>query len=291
MRIELKGDGDPNPIFALPEPGSDSTLPPLTLNLPDGEPFIPGPYIEQGYNRYEVWCLGGAGGQGGGAYDDVGFQYDPIHYEYFAPAVSDLNPTGMVPVTNYRDPYMTTPRLWGGGGGGGGLHVVSGFLVVLPDEVEVVVGQAGVDAVRGQMETNGAYTPYPNDYYISTILNPGVYPTLEFSARYALPHPSFNPPVTGEDGGTSSFNGDMCQASGGKGGGPAMTWSGSTRMADGHGGEGGCGDSSTAGGGAPGSATSSTGTDGTWDGTIGKGGGGGRGGVMSPNPPSKPWAV
>lgn len=317
MRVELKGDAQPDPIFALPDPGSESTLPSLVLNLPNGVPFLPAQYIEQGYNHYEVWCIGGVGGQGGNAYDAVLFAstsvtavmppavwtdywthaLDSPSGHYWIPDSSGNlvetdkqgyyehgNPTHQAEITTYGASHLINPRMWGGGGGGGGLHVVSGLLLVLPEEVPVIVGQAGVDGVSGQMAVNGAQTPTPSTYPWS-----GVY--MQWANQWPTPHTSYNLPGTGGDGGTSSFNGSLCQSSGGKGGGPAMIWSGGARYADGHGGAGGSGNRLTSGGGAAGSSSSAVGTDGTWDGAIGKGGGGGRGGTMSPAPPSQPWAV
>lgn len=284
MRIELKGDAQPNPEFALPDPGSDSTLPPLILNLPHGEPFLPGPYIEQGYNRYEVWCIGAAGGHGGngGANPfpanypgdpNVNFEFQLSWPYYFSGGV-----------THYHDPRMDDTYIWGGGGGGGGLHVVSGFLVVLPDECPVVVGQAGADAPMGQLSQNMPLTPPNHPYPVS-------------GEVYDMPHPTFSPPIAGNDGGASSFNGETCRASGGKGGHPSAVWQPGSRwisgnlMIDGQGGEGGIGGQIAPGGGAPGSSTTAAGTDGTWDGAIGKGGGGGRGGTCSPDPPPIPMGV
>jgi hypothetical protein len=289
-RIEFSGKGSPNPEFALPDPGSESTLPPLVLQLTDGEPFLPAPYVELGYTNYEVWCVGAAGGQGGNG----GGNPWPAHYFDPPNDGQDRNyvfsfqlswPYYFVgSTTHYHDPYLDNTRLWGGGGGGGGLEVVSGLLLLLPDECSVVVGEAGDDAPLGQIAGNGTYTP-PSHPYPSG------------SEVYDLPHPSFAPPTYGEDGGYSSFNNDMCQASGGKGGNPSAVWesgggqywSGKLRI-DGNGGQGGTGGQTTAGGGGAGGSTPGAGGEnGTWNGHIGKGGGGGMGGTCSPDPPPIPY--
>jgi hypothetical protein len=85
------------------------------------------------------------------------------------------------------------------------LHVVKGRLDELPEEVPVVVGVKGADAPVGYTGPKPTpFTPtradspaYSNDIYDGDI--------------------TFYPPTDGEDGGHSSF-GDVCQASGGKGG-------------------------------------------------------------------------
>ena len=201
-----------------------------------------------------------------------GYQYSVTHYQY----LEYYNPTHLLPVYIYKTPYMRTsvnhmsPNAIGGGGGGGGLHVVIGELEDLPDVVPVQVGQAGADAGYGQTEVNGPFEPSPYQPYSASI-----------TQRYPEPHPSFYPPAPGGDGGTSSF-GDICQASGGKGGNPAMKWVGTVLVEDRAGGAGGIGGRLEAGGGGAGSNSGANGTDGSWDGSIGQGGGGGRGGNYIP---------
>ena len=160
---------------------------------------------------------------------DYGWPYTHAQYvEYY-------NPTHLLPIYTYMTPYM---RLYpianvlaiGGGGGGGGLHVAAGELVDLPDTVPAKVGQAGADGGYGQTQVNGPLTPSPYQSHIP-----------DTAERYPEPHPSFYPPVTGEDGGASTF-GDICRASGGKGGNPAMKWVGAVLVEDRAGGAGGTGD-------------------------------------------------
>lgn len=169
-------------------------------------------------------------------------------------------------------------RSLGGAGGGGGLHRVAGVLADLPDSCPVVVGQAGADGVDAS-----------NDRW----------PTLFNSWD---PDPSYIYPTAGEDGGFSSFNDELCQASGGRGGGPTQppppwpdesNWDSYARgvyvnRLGGVGGQGGCGGQTDPGEGALGGFVLRTGDfnvwaytlaqDGTWNGVIGKGGGGGSGG-------------
>jgi hypothetical protein len=186
----------------------------------------------------------------------------------------------------------------GGGGGGGGLHKAFGALADLDDVVPIVVGDVGVDAPLGQVHQNGDWTPdmgipVSNPLPAGAPLSPGAslsqintrlaaintYLT-NYLTSYPLPRTAFANPAKGQDGGVSSFA-DVCQASGGEGGDPGMSWDGSTFVPDGDGGDGGIGDSLVAGGGGAGSvAEGVNGSDGTWipDTGIGGGGGGGKGG-------------
>lgn len=369
MRIYLGGHGDPIPRIALPDPNLDSTLPILVLELADGEPFLKGDWTSFGYTNFEVWCIGAAGGRGGGMADryyeyksggggiqffaskvpriipadqwalmhESGSLYDldlspPKNYytDYYTTifipgnpnyppggvpgtdygwpfthyeAVEYYNPTHQGSVTTYRNPFLLPSGMAvGGGGGGGGVQAVSGLLSDLPDEVEVEIGQAGDDVGPGQTNIDGPLTPLPPVLYpypvsptdpwdINTwegrwIRKQQIRNILDPQANvYPEPHPSFLPPQPGLDGGASTF-GDICQASGGKGGYPSLKWVGGVLTRDGAGGAGGVGGSDIAGGGAAGgripsgSGIPGPGTDGTWDPStrIGQGGGGGFGG-------------
>lgn len=191
----------------------------------------------------------------------------------------------------YVVPYSGAPVI-GGAGGGGGLQVMSGVLNDLPDSVPIAVGQAGIDAIAAQIGSPDLYDPFFRDSTLSlsdfssasfyedrqlaldTHYFTNTWPPLGDPTR-----PLFPPGQPGNDGGASAF-GEICMASGGKGGGPAIVWVGTNRFFAAHGGEGGVGGRLEAGGGAAGSTDSSkNGKDGIWDGTIGQGGGGGRGGM------------
>jgi hypothetical protein len=289
-RFELGGLGSPIPIFALPDPNLSEDLPPQTLILEDGVPFIKLDWVNLGYTHYEVWCIGACGGKGGDAASGVSWPYHIVQ----------PHPTDQ-PVTHWYDPYGESIQASGGAGGGGGLHKSSGLLADLPASVPVVVGVRGADAPVGYAGTlddnsqgyvfGAPYTPNP----------PPPWPSA--SAVYDLPHKTFYAPVDGGDGGASTFGGTICRASGGKGGKKAVLsnlYYGSTVyriIYPGAGGDGGAGDRSSAGGGAVGgwSETVWAGdgshisvnirgeivhppSDGTWDGVIGQGGGGGPGG-------------
>lgn len=180
------------------------------------------------------------------------------------------NPSHLVQISEFHDPYLVeNGGIQGGGGGGGGLHVVSGALADIPDTVPVSVGQPGANAIIGQILVNGVWTPH--------VVHAD--PILAFTNR-EIDTSSFNIPGAGGDGGASSF-GDIGMASGGKGGGPSIIWQGAQRAFAGYGGQGGKGGQTVAGGGALGSTTkTANGKDGTWDGTVGEGGGGGRGGFV-----------
>jgi hypothetical protein len=219
-----------------------------------------------------------------------GYAYGLTHYQ----AEEYYNPQHLLSVTTIHAPfYQQSASAFGGAGGGGGLHVVSGRLDDLPDLVDVVVGKAGANALPGQTQSSGLWVP-PFPPYPQVDPND---PASQWAVRHPDAIPSFSPPVAGEDGGASSFGGDICQASGGKGGHPAVVWANGVPMVDGGGGEGGVGGRSAPGGGAAGGLPEQdvysetlkrAGQDGTWDGTIGQGGGGGRGGTyryVSPNSP------
>ena len=100
MRFELSGS------LVRPDP--------LVLTYDDDGTFDTLSFIELGYTHFEVICIGGAGGNGGGI---------------------DTNNTG------------TTVRSFGGAGGGGGFHRIRGLLSALPDSCAVVVGAGGTSGV------------------------------------------------------------------------------------------------------------------------------------------------
>lgn len=142
--------------------------------------------------------------------------------------------------------------VYGGSAGGGGVHRIKGRLALLPSICPVIVGQPGAD-VPFVFDNSGGNGVNVDINHIA----PAAYVAL--------------PPAG--DGGFSSFNGETCKASGGKGGQKAA-WA-SYPDGGGLGGEGGKGGTIIPGGGG-GSAGQPA--QGTWDGVIGKGGMGGRGG-------------
>jgi hypothetical protein len=195
------------------------------------------------------------------------------------------NPDRIVEVVSYLEPVIqpgglsgTKNMYVGGGGGGGGLHVVRGLLTDLPAEVIAEVGQAGADGAIGQYQQPAPWDPSPTydtrtgfDWDLS-----GARWNLE--NRFPNGHPTIGAPGEGSPGGASAF-GDICKASGGKGGKPAIQWAGSLRQLYAYGGEGGTGNTDIPGGGADGAITgNAAGKDGGWNGDVGSGGGGGRGG-------------
>lgn len=194
------------------------------------------------------------------------------------------NPTHEATIINWLEPIIQPglgdipqpgPKYIGGGGGGGGLHVVKGFLADLPTSVIAEIGQPGADGAPGQLHQAAPWDPSPVYDPISRMS----LARWNFVNRFPNGHPTVDAPAEGSPGGASSF-GDICQASGGKGGKPAIQWAGSTLQQYAHGGQGGIGGSDVSGGGADGAITStSTGKDGGWNGIVGSGGGGGRGGV------------
>lgn len=96
MRFELSGS------LIRPDP--------FVLRYNSNLNFIPEDWIELGYTHFEVICIGGGGGMGGGI---------------------DTANTG------------TLIRSYGGAGGGGGFQRVRGLLSALPATCPVVVGAGG----------------------------------------------------------------------------------------------------------------------------------------------------
>lgn len=97
MRLELAGS------LVRPDP--------IVVKFSATVLFDPLPYIDMGYTHFDVICIGGGGGMGGGI---------------------DTANTG------------TLIRSYGGAGGGGGFHRVRGLLSELPSPCPVVVGAGGI---------------------------------------------------------------------------------------------------------------------------------------------------
>lgn len=90
--------------------GSMIRRPPVVLTFSSNGSFDSDTYMDLGYNTFEVLCVGGGGGMGGG--------------------INTANAGTFV-------------RSYGGAGGGGGLHKVKGLLSALPASCPVVVGVGG----------------------------------------------------------------------------------------------------------------------------------------------------
>lgn len=97
MRLELAG------TLVRPDP--------LVIRFTANQNFVPADYTALGYTHFDVICIGGGGGRGGGI--DTG----------------------------------STIRNFGGEGGGGGFHRVRGLLSALPALCPVEVGAGGSDGV------------------------------------------------------------------------------------------------------------------------------------------------
>lgn len=313
-RIEFAGKGEPIPEYAIPPFGSSSVIPPTILTYIDNSVLSIQTYRDLGYTHFEVWCIGAAGGKGGG--------------------VQTINPSdpsyiyGSIPSSSY-----------GGEGGGGGLHKIGGLLEDLPAVVPIVVGKEGFSGTDGtrhyrwRVATSYRYgaggwsyyavirgdkdIPYMTDsngnaippYFFEDEAD--TYPSLPSSYLF-FDEPNYVSPTDGGDGGASYFNDPpLALASGGVGGKKSPVYSNSMSSANresyamlhapgGEGGQGGVGGRIVAGGGGNGSTASDLefndvpGTpnyrqekprvltpakDGFWDGVVGQGGGGGRGGT------------
>ena len=97
MRLELAG--------SLIQPD------PLVIKFNASQAFTPQQYIDLGFTHFDVVCIGGGGGMGGGI---------------------DTANTG------------TLIRSYGGAGGGGGYHRVRGLLSALPTTCPIVIGAGGI---------------------------------------------------------------------------------------------------------------------------------------------------
>lgn len=316
-QIEFDGQGEPIPIYAIPPFQSESSIPPTVLTFTNSADFLAQTYRDLGYTHFEAWCIGAAGGRGGGV--QVGDTTDPS-YIY-----------GEIPSTSY-----------GGEGGGGGLHTIGGLLVDLPPIVQVVVGSEGVAGADGnrqyrwrvavamQYEPSYGYpmmlavvkgatnVPYMTDASGNAI--PPYFYTTEEAAYLFFENPNYVEPQDGTDGGYSSFNSPLGLASGGRGGKKSPVYRNNQDDKDrvsiamqhapgGEGGQGGIGGRIDPGGGGDGGKASELGffdvppypfgqyrqekprvltpaKDGFWDGVVGQGGGGGRGGTSQSNPSS-----
>lgn len=169
---------DPNPD-PPPDPDDPSIPDPLTLALEDGVDFHKLEYLALGYNRFDVICIGGAGGSAG----------------HFAETIPDSAPHKQTPPNDYDLYFNSFIHRFGGGGGGGGIHRVKGRLALLPTVVEVVVGSAGDDG--GLIAVTAPFHDYHSGGHGGISSEPDIPP--------------------GEDGEASSFGGTICRASGGKG--------------------------------------------------------------------------
>lgn len=115
MRFELSGTMVP--ISGPPSPANPSNPPILILTYTADDEFDPKAYMDQGYNMYEMLCIGGGGGPGGGI-DQLGSSSSDTDWA----------------------------RVFGGAGGGGGLHYVKGSLLPLEDGgvMPIIVGKGGI---------------------------------------------------------------------------------------------------------------------------------------------------
>jgi hypothetical protein len=244
---EVVSPEDPGPIVD-PTPPPDEIPPPLIVEFHENADFHKADYLAMGYNRFDVMCIGAAGG--------------------FAGAFRQTIPDTVLRNQNYRYGdhvdylYFDSYRFgFGGAGGGGGVHRIKGRLALLPTVCPVVVGDRGADGAYFE-QTTPQYLQVGPDGYI----HPETYPAV----------PAVAP---GGDGGASSFGGVICRASGGKGGIGFNGGAGGIGNQDVAGG--GPWPAYTEGARDPvtGQLTGSHQNSGSWDGKIGAGGAGGQGQV------------
>lgn len=106
---------------------------PLVLKFNGDQLFDPTLFMEIGYTHFDVICIGGGGGMGGGI---------------------DTANSG------------TLVRNYGGAGGGGGFHRVRGLLSALPETCPIIVGAGG--ALGNEHASNPALTTDGGDGGYST---------------------------------------------------------------------------------------------------------------------------
>lgn len=141
--VDPPPDTDPAPPDDIPAP--------LVLVLANGSEFMKGDYLALGYNRFDVMCIGGAGGQGGRFKQTIP---DSATYDQ---------------LVDGADIYFNSYRFgFGGAGGGGGVHRVKGRLALLPSVCPIVVGQPGEDGAYFEVTSafhnwrSGVYAAQPD---------------------------------------------------------------------------------------------------------------------------------
>lgn len=191
MRVFLGGRAVPREEFALSEAAVNSGELPVTLVFEENDVFRPEDYLALGFTRFEVWAIGAPGGKAG----------------------SDSFPFG--------GGGQSSAAAAGGAGGGGGLHHVTGFLEDLPEELDIVVGQEGAPGAQANHEPPRLVTSLGRKTYVGPTPNTiAIWMDItnwRFENAYTIVNPAWVPAQPGGDGGYSAF-GDVCKASGGKGG-------------------------------------------------------------------------
>lgn len=146
-------DPEPTPD---PVPDPDDIPDPLVVVLNDGDVFNKGTYLAMGYNRFDVMCIGGAGGRAG--------NFKQLWNDLATANVDGAH--GDLVFTSYKYGF-------GGAGGGGGVHRVKGRLALLPTNVPVVVGQAGADGAFVQEVAPGHDWRDGEVHYANPVVSPG----------------------------------------------------------------------------------------------------------------------
>jgi hypothetical protein len=100
-RLVLAGQGGPIPTISLPDPNSSGERPNLELVLEHGVPFEKAAYTSLGYTDFEIWCVGAAGGLGGGVADilwESTLTWDTMPIEVWNAYIQLAVTSGAVPV-------------------------------------------------------------------------------------------------------------------------------------------------------------------------------------------------
>lgn len=154
---------------------------PLTIKFVVNTNFDPAQYIDKGYTDFDVICIGGGGGMGGG--------------------INTAN-TG----TLIRSP--------GGVGGGGGLHRVQGLLSALPVTCPVVIGSGGL--LGNEDQNNPAVTTDGGDGGASSFNGTTCRASGGKGGKRAQSNSATVP--TQANGGDGGVGGSVTPGGGGKGG-------------------------------------------------------------------------
>lgn len=154
---------------------------PLTIKFVANTDFEPAQYIDMGYTDFDVICIGGGGGMGGG--------------------INTAN-TG----TLIRSP--------GGVGGGGGLHRVQGLLSALPVTCPVVIGPGGI--LGNEDQSNPANTTDGGDGGYSSFNGTTCQASGGKGGKRAQSNSATVP--TQANGGDGGVGGSINPGGGGKGG-------------------------------------------------------------------------
>lgn len=240
MRFELGGEGLAIPIEALPIPSEDGDLPPQTLLLPTGN-FLKQDYVGLGYTHFEAWCIGAVGGRGGTLlFGHYGYAQASRYYggaggggglHHISGLLADLADATPVVVgqagLNGADNPGPAKWILPASYGTPGVDTFPGENLAIVDTGARPLTRGGHTYINADGSYVGTYTkidvmgnPVPSNYNESGWVDAPETPWLGHIPGYSyivMPNPAYVVTQDALNGGYSSF-GDVCKASGGKGG-------------------------------------------------------------------------